>query len=231
MRRKGPIITLLAGAVLAGGILLVNINSSSNDEYAGAAGAATTSPAPATPTATATPEPTTAPVVAATTPAPQLATATWAGHVDGGGASVAIVARKGVAIAYVCDGGRIEAWLVGTASDGELSLTGKHDASLTGTFGHGRAKGAVDTGTKKWTFDVAAAKKPSGLYRSTSRVRGATVDAGWIVLSDGSQVGAFTTDGAATQGAPKLNTSDRTATINGTTVTATAIDPESGSGF
>ena len=49
MRLKGPIITLLAGAVLAGGFLLVNINSSSDDEYADAAGAATTAPAPALP--------------------------------------------------------------------------------------------------------------------------------------------------------------------------------------
>jgi serine/threonine-protein kinase len=78
---------------------------------------------------------------------------------------------------------------------------------------------------------VAAAKKPSGLYRSTSRVRGATIDAGWIVLADGTQVGSFTTDDGDPQGAPKLNTADGTAIINGSTVTATAIDPESGSGF
>ena len=70
-------------------------------------------------------------------------TATWAGDVDGGKATIAISAKDGVAIAYVCDGNRVEAWLQGTAADGKLDLTGKK-AKLTGTFANGRATGTVN---------------------------------------------------------------------------------------
>ena len=47
--------------------------------------------------------------------------ATWAGDVDGGEATIAISVNDGVAIAYLCDGKRVEAWLQGTAADGKLT--------------------------------------------------------------------------------------------------------------
>lgn len=154
----------------------------------------------------------------------------WAGRVKGGGATVAIAVHQGVAIAYVCDGGLIEAWLKGTAADGEIAMKGADGAALVGDFGGGRVQGTVNTDSRTWTFDVPAATKPSGLYRSTQTVRGATVDAGWIVLADGTQVGVLTTDGGDPAPAPRLDTASGTATVNGATVTANAID-ETGNGF
>lgn len=223
MKLKGPTITLLAGALLAGGLLAASISSNSGGDPVDVAAATTpvaTTPAPTTPAQTTAP------------PAAKLVNATWAGRVKGGGASVAIVAHEGVAIAYVCDGGRVEAWLKGTAKDGELVLKGKGKSRLVGSFGNGRAKGAVwavdDT---RWTFDVATAKKPSGLYRSTRTVRSATVDAGWIVLPDGTQVGVFTTDGRDPEPAPKLDTASGTATVDGAELEATPIDADAGTGF
>jgi hypothetical protein len=228
MKLTGPTITLVAGALLGCGLLAANLSRNSGDDPVDDVAAAS---APATPAPTPAPtaEPTTAPTTA---PPAKPVSATWAGHVKGGGASIAIVARKGVAIAYVCDGGRVEAWLKGTAKDGELALTGKGKSRLTGTFGNGRARGAVRAaGGARWTFDVAVAKKPSGLYRSTRQVRSATVKAGWIVLPDGSQVGVFTTDGRDPEPAPKLDTASGTAVVDGTTLDATPIDADSGTGF
>jgi serine/threonine-protein kinase len=233
MKLKGPIITLLAGALLAGGLLVVNLQSNSDGDPADVAAAATPG---ATTSAPATAPATTAPATAApATTAPavtKLVNATWAGRVKGGAATVAIVARQGVAIAYVCDGESIEAWLKGTAENGKLVLSGKGKSRLIGTFGNGRAAGAVwAANDTRWTFDVPVAKKPSGLYRSTSQVRSATVDAGWIVLPDGTQVGVFTTDGRDPEPAPKLDTASGTAEVDGAELDATPIDPDTGTGF
>ncbi len=48
------------------------------------------------------------------------ARADYAGEVNGGGASVAISIHGSQAIAYVCNGSVIEAWLKGTAAGGQL---------------------------------------------------------------------------------------------------------------
>jgi len=66
-------------------------------------------------------------------------------------------------------------------------------------------------------------------------VRGATVKAGWIVLANGTQVGSLEPDSnSATptaRTAPKLDISTLTAQDGDTTLTATPIDGETGSGF
>ena len=74
-------------------------------------------------------------------------------------------------------------------------------------------------------------KKPSGLWKATAKVRGATVKAGWVVLADGNQVGMYTTDGAGGTAAPRLDAATGRATIGGAVLTAVAADPESGAGF
>jgi hypothetical protein len=61
------------------------------------------------------------------------------------------------------------------------------------------------------------------------------VKAGWIVLEDGTQVGSLELDPNAAapkaQAAPPLNLTSLTANDGGTTITATSIDGETGSGF
>jgi hypothetical protein len=94
--------------------------------------------------------------------------AVWAGWVDGGGATVAIVARDGAAVAYLCSGGQIRSVLKGDASNGELALTGKRGANLVGEFGNGRATGTVTALGRYWTFDIAKAKKSSATARRYS---------------------------------------------------------------
>jgi hypothetical protein len=83
--------------------------------------------------------------------------------------------------------------------------------------------------------NAIAVHKPSGLYQSIETVRGATVKAGWIVLANGTQVGSLEPDSTSAtpsaRTAPKLDISTLTAQDGDTTLTATPIDGETGSGF
>ncbi|HET6708624.1 hypothetical protein [Amycolatopsis sp.] len=218
MRHPGPLCTLLAGVVLAGGIGIVNVATGTGAEpvagTASAVGATTTAP-PAT-----TPEP----------PRPEVpARADYAGRVAGGGASIAVSARDGHAIAYVCDGKKVEAWLQGVTVGGALDLRGAPNASLTGSFDITSATGTVMAAGRTYRFTVPAAKKPAGLYRATPTVRGKAAKAGWIVQADGSQVGILTADGDSTT-APALDQATGTAIVDGIPVPAEAISGLAGTG-
>jgi serine/threonine-protein kinase len=220
MRRHGPLLTLLTGLVLAVVLTALSIGASRNDaakQQTTAQNAANTTVAPSTPASTA-PATTAAP-----TPVPPLVTATWAGSVDGGAASIAITARSGGAVAYLCDGKRVEAWLLGSAVGGKLSLTGKNNANLTGTFGNGVATGTLSAGGKQWTFKVPVVTAPSGLYRASATVRNAKVVGGWIVLPNGNQVGVVNRAGVP-EPATTLDVTSRSAVVDGTPVTAYAVD-------
>ena len=86
-----------------------------------------------------------------------------------------------------------EAWLQGTAADGELDLTRPSGGnSLTGTFGNGVAAGDVTAaGRSSSRSRLKTVAPPSGLYRATADVRDAKLVGGWIVLADGDQVGPW----------------------------------------
>ncbi|MDG4829510.1 hypothetical protein O7627_09365 [Solwaraspora sp. WMMD1047] len=190
-----------------------------------AAQASATAPAPP-PEVAAPPADLAAPPSAEPTPAPTTAAplnVTWAGRVDGGGATIAISAKGDQAVAYICDGKKVEAWLKGTAVDGRLELTGKDGAELTGSYDGDRAEGEVSVGDRSFTFDVAATKKPSGLYRATADVRGARIVGGWIVLPDGTQVGLATVAGKVTA-VSTLDTTSGGAEVGGTPVTGVPVD-------
>lgn len=225
---RGPLITLLAGLVTALVLGVLSANATTEEvarrNAAADQGAAPAATTPAAPPTTAPPPTTAAPA------APAGLRAAYAGQVNGGGASIAIAVRDGGAIAYLCDGRRIEAWMLGSAADGKLQLTGDDGASLTGTYDEDSAAGTVKARGRTWTLDIPVAKKPSGLYRSTADLRGARVVTGWIVLANGDQVG-IANSGGRTAPAPPLDLSDRTATVNGEEVTADPIDGTSGIGF
>ena len=211
--KKGPLLTLLVGVVVAGILLVLSSNAASKRDAANNAAAGGDQPAAAT---TAAP-PTSAPPTTAAN-----LKATFAGKVDGGAATIAIAVNKGKAIAYLCDGNVTEAWLSGTAKDGKLNLTGSN-GSLTGTYTNGRATGDVKANKKSWHFTAGVVKPPSGLYRSAANVRNAKVVGGWIVLADGSQVGITSVDGKPESAKP-LNTDTLTSTLDGSTLTATTVD-------
>jgi hypothetical protein len=212
--------TLLAGVVLAGGIGIVT--AATGTGVAPVAGAA--SAAGAASVTTAPPETTS---VAPTPEAPQRAD--YAGRVTGGGASVAVSVRDGHAIAYVCDGKKIEAWLQGLTAGGKLDLKGAKNASLTGSFDATAVTGTVTAAGRTWQFTAPTAKKPAGLYRAAPKVKGKTAKVGWIVLPDGSQVGILTTD-EDSAAAPALDAAAGTATVDGVPVPAEAVTGLAGDG-
>ncbi|MEV5712493.1 hypothetical protein AB0L41_01285 [Amycolatopsis mediterranei] len=228
MKHPGPLLTLLAGVLLAGGISVADLATGTGaPSVAGAASAvgaaSTTAPAPAA-TTTAPPATTSEP------PKPEVpARADYAGKVTGGGASIAVSARDGHAIAYLCDGKKLEAWLQGVTVGGKLDLQGASDAGLTGSFDTTSATGTVTAAGKTYRFTVPTAKKPAGLYRAAPKVQGKAAKVGWIVQPDGSQVGILTTD-EGPAAAPPLDPAAATATVDGASVTAEAISGLAGNG-
>jgi hypothetical protein len=133
--------------------------------------------------------------------APAAAPATYAGKVTGGAATIAISVKGDKAIAYLCDGNRTEAWLQGSARNGELVLRGAGNARLTGTYDETSAEGNVNASGRRFTFAVRAVKPPSGLYRASANVANAQIVEGWIVDGNGEVTGTMTRNGVTGEGA------------------------------
>jgi hypothetical protein len=261
MRRNTPLITLLTGAALGVIVLVASMLSTPSStpvSYSAAATSSPASPAAATPASTsapaATPASTSAPATepslapsspavsssAAAAPAPtpvakSPAKATYAGRVGGGGGSVAVAIHGNQVVAYVCNGSTVEAWLKGTADGGRLVMTGKNRARLSAKYSSGKLTGDVVAHGTDYSFSVPVVSKPSGLYRATAVVRGATVKAGWIVLPDGTQVGSFedNPDSANPRAveAPELDVATGTARAGNLILHAIPVDGLTGSGF
>ena len=252
MRRNTPLITLLTGAALGVVLLVASMLATPSGKpasYSAAAAAATSAPA-TSPPATSAPASATSPPVAASSPpapssppaAPSPTTvttapvkATYAGRVGGGGGSVAVSIHGSQAIAYVCNGSTVEAWFKGTAVNGVLIMTGKNHSRFSAIYDFGKVTGDVLAHGTDYSFSVPVVRKPSGLYRATAVVRGATIKAGWIVLSDGTQVGSvepFSTSPAPTAfEAPALDVATGTARDGNIVLHAVAVDGATGSGF
>ena len=238
MRRNTPLITLLTGAALGVVLLVASMLADPSGKpasYSAAAAAATSAPPAATETAPAAPS---SPAPAA--PSPTAVTtapvkATYAGRVGGGGGSVAVSIHGSQAIAYVCNGSTVEAWFKGTAVNGVLIMTGKNHSHFSAIYDFGKVTGDVLAHGTDYSFSVPVVTKPSGLYRATAVVRGATIKAGWIVLPDGTQVGSLepASDSSAPSAneAPVLNVTTRTAQAGNLVLHAVPVDGVTGSGF
>ena len=108
-------------------------------------------------------------------------------------------------------------------------------AALSAIYDFGKATGDILAHGTDYQFSVPVAHKPSGLYEATAVVRGATVKAGWIVLSNGTKVGSLESnaDAAAPSAtrAPALDVATGTARDGGTVLVATRVSGVTGSGF
>jgi hypothetical protein len=233
MKIKTPIITLLVGVALAV-VLLISSMSAVSSKKAALAAASASAAASSSQSASAAPS---ASAGASGFVIPPHAN--YDGEVQGNKGAVALVVHDTFAIAYFCNGSTVEAWFSGTPDNGKLNMTGKGAASagatLTANYALGHARGTVVIKGVSYVFSIIAVHKPSGLFQSIASVRGATVKAGWIVLADGTEVGSLDPDwgsaSSVSQAAPKLDLSNLTANDNGTTITATAIDAETGTGL
>jgi serine/threonine-protein kinase len=250
MKIKTPIITLLVGVALAVVLLIASMSAVSSKKAAlaaasasaaaSAAPAATSSSAASSAAASGSQSASAAPSASAGASGFVIPPhANYDGEVQGNKGAVALVVHDTFAIAYFCNGSTVEAWFSGTPDNGKLNMTGKGAASagatLTANYALGHARGTVVIKGVSYVFSIIAVHKPSGLFQSIANVRGATIKAGWIVLADGTEVGSLDPDwgsaSSVSQAAPKLDLSNLTANDNGTTITATAIDAETGTGL
>ncbi|MFJ5270328.1 hypothetical protein [Streptomyces sp. NPDC088358] len=226
MKRPGPLLTLLAGLLLA--VFMLSLNATTGVRNASSSRPRTPAAAPP---ASATPEQSTSPRSPSPSPsvspsASPVPNADYAGRTDDDSSAVAVSLRDGRAIAYFCDGHDKESWLKGEVEDdGTMRLTGKNGAELDGTLRDGRRiRGTVHLGGQRYAFTADKAVKPSGLYRATATVRGAELDGGWIVLPGGRQVGILDRDGEPSA-APAIDPETGAVTVDGKKLTARPVTP------
>ncbi|MDX2821170.1 hypothetical protein Sipo8835_34125 [Streptomyces ipomoeae] len=227
MKRSGPLLTLLAGLLLA--LFMLSLNATTGTRATSSSTRNEPPPASAPPNPSLSPSPSPSPSKASpsagsTTPTPPP-NADYAGRTDDDSSAVAVSLRDGKAVAYFCDGRDKESWLKGDVEDdGDMRLTGKNGAELNGTLKDGGIRGTVDIGGQEYGFTADRAVKPSGLYRATANVRGAEVDGGWIVLPDGRQVGILKRDGKPSA-APEIDPETGAVTVDGQRLTARPVTP------
>ena len=153
---------------------------------------------------------------------------TYAGRVKGGGASLAVVVKGDTAIAYLCDGRKVEAWMQGPSDGTPLRLKGDEGESLRAEYDDTSLSGTVRARGRSWSFDVKAVKAPSGLYRAARQVRNAKVVGGWIIVGD-EQVGMLRRPETGQEGpAPEIDLATGTATVDGVRLPAARLDASAG---
>ena len=152
-------------------------------------------------------------------PAAFPAEAAYAGRTSGNELTVAVAVKAGRAVAYVCDGQRIEVWLEGTVDGSRFTLTGADGTRLTGELADDALFGLVDTAGKQWPYAAKVATAPAGSYRGQVSVRGVQKRIGWNVLQDGTVTG-LSSDGTP---APPLDVAAGAATLDGVPVQVVPI--------
>jgi hypothetical protein len=154
---------------------------------------------------------------------PAVVQAVYAGRSSGNEVTVAIDTEGNKAVAYVCNGSNIEAWLQGSVNGNQVTLTGNKGAGLTGSLSGLDMFGTVTPATGQ-TFPFAAelSPHPAGVYQARIEVNGLATRIGWAVLPDGTQVGVAV-EGTAELAAPPLDLIDNGFTIDGASFTAALV--------
>ena len=189
MKRRGPLITLVL--TLGALVVMLSLNDALIPNQPGAA------PDPAG-TSAEEPADQSSPAAPAGTEFPDEAV--YAGKDATGKVAVAVAITGDRAVAYLCDGTSLEAWLTGTVDGGRVTLESNRGATVEARFNGKRVTGVAAEGDEQFAFDLDKADPPAGLYREQS----GDTTIGWIVLPDGRQVGIKNTDGTLTP-APRLD--------------------------
>jgi hypothetical protein len=230
MKRYAPLLMLAAVAALGAGFLIANTLSRRDAAQQSAAAPIDRAAVPSTVVdlapLTPVPAPAAAPVGNAGPANEAVAEKAYAGWTSGREASVAIAVKDGRAVAYVCDGKAMEAWLEGTLRGDQLTLESK-DGSTTikGIADGSSSTGTVKTnGEKEWPYTAEGVDAPAGLYEGRADVRGVATRVGWVVTGDGEVTGLASAAGER-RPAPALNpASPGGVTIDGVPVEVTALD-------
>ncbi|MHB9754651.1 hypothetical protein ACYBSK_09780 [Streptomyces sp. BYX5S] len=221
MKRSGPLFTLFAGLALGLFVLSLNATTGEGTTSYGKSPAATVGESPAaTPSKASPPASKASPTRSARPPK-----TSYAGRTDDDSSAVSVSVRGDKAIAYFCDGRTKESWMKGNVEDdGSMKLTGKNGAKLDGRLTGDRIRGTTTVDDRPYGFTARKAVKGSSLYRSTTEVRGAEIDGGWIVLPDGRQVGIVRRDGKPSP-APSIDPESGEVTVDGDRLTARPVTP------
>jgi hypothetical protein len=219
MKQYAPLVTLVAVVLLGAGLLVANMLSNpANQTTAAPAPSAAAAAAPGEPAPTAA-EPAPAPAPAE----PAVVEKAYTGRSAGNEVTVAIAVKNGKAVAYACDGKKIEAWLEGTLTGDSLSLSGK-TSTITATLDDKASFGTITVDGKEWPFSAKGVASPAGLYEGRGNVDGVAARVGWIVQEDGTVTGVENVGGTAKPAAP-LDPANLGATMSdGSPVTVTALD-------
>jgi hypothetical protein len=218
MKKYAPLATLVAVVLLGAGLLVANMLSNPANQT-------TAAPAPSAAAAAAPGEPAAAePAPAEPAPVePVVVEKAYTGRSAGNEVTVAIAVKNGKAVAYACDGKKIEAWLEGTLTGDSLSLSGK-TSSITATLDDKASFGTVTVDGKEWPFSAKGVASPAGLYEGRGNVDGVAARVGWIVQEDGSVTGVENAGGSP-KPAAALDPTNLGATMSdGSPVTVTALD-------
>jgi hypothetical protein len=187
MKKYAPLATLVAVVLLAAVLLVANMMTTPESGQNAAARAAAAAPSPAR---AAAPAPA-APPAAAPAPAPAapvVAEKAYTGRSAGNEVTVAIAVKDGKAVAYVCDGKKVEAWMEGTLAGDTLSLQGK-TSSLAATVSEKATLGSVTVDGAEWPFSAKGVTAPAGLYQGRGVLKGVAARVGWIVEENGNVTG------------------------------------------
>jgi hypothetical protein len=218
MKKYAPLATLVAVVLLGAGLLVANMLSNPANQT-------TAAPAPSAAAAAAPGEPAVAePAPAEPAPVePVVVEKAYTGRSAGNEVTVAIAVKNGKAVAYACDGKKIEAWLEGTLTGDSLSLSGK-TSSITATLDDKASFGTVTVDGKEWPFSAKGVASPAGLYEGRGNVDGVAARVGWIVQEDGSVTGVENAGGSPKPAAPLDPTNLGATMSDGSPVTVTALD-------
>jgi hypothetical protein len=218
MKKYAPLATLVAVVLLGAGLLVANMLSNPANQT-------TAAPAPSAAAAAAPGEPAAAePAPAEPAPVePAVVEKAYTGRSAGNEVTVAIAVKNGKAVAYACDGKKIEAWLEGTLTGDSLSLSGK-TSSITATLDDKASFGTVTVDGKEWPFSAKGVASPAGLYEGRGNVDGVAARVGWIVQEDGSVTGVENAGGSPKPAAPLDPTNLGATMSDGSPVAVTALD-------
>jgi hypothetical protein len=245
MRFRGPYITMVAGLAAAAVLGVMSSNAVGDQEerlaavQAGNNAPAAEAPAELEPTQSADPpiDPPAEETQPADPPAeetqpadqgqnpPKRRKTVYAGRTENREATVAVALKNDKAIAYVCDGKKLEAWLSGTVKGNQVTLSGEGNAKLNAEIQGNRLVGTVTAKKKSYDFNVKSVKKPSGLYQAAANVAGARIVGSWIVLEDGTQVGVMAEDGEPGP-APEFNVDEGAVDVEGGNLIVMPVGPD-----
>jgi hypothetical protein len=183
---RGPLVTLAAVALLGMALLLVNVSQQPGP---------TTPGRPVAESLTQPPPP----------PVQQFpAQADYVGEIQAaaGAITLEISVDGEKAIAYACDGSKVEVWLRGSASNGVVSLASKDKTSrLDGRLQGNAVVGSLSIDQKTSDFTAGEAQPPAGLYVDED----AGVRNSWIVDANGDVTGVQRGADGSTGPAPRLS--------------------------